>query len=142
MIVNKRLLLGLVGLLLLGGIAGAILVGQRPDIPITWTKERLAAKLAEIGYKTQWIGSQEDEPSAQGLYVARETDSRSWQEIARRPRSRPEELWRGLVLIQRVLDPKAPPYLLPSSPNERRVDGLLFFGDSEELDRIVAHLQR
>jgi hypothetical protein len=137
-IARKHLLFGF---LLIGGIAVAILVSQRPETRTAWTKESLAARLAEIGYKTAWVGPQEDEPFAQGLYVARQTDSRSWQEIARRPRTRPEELWYGLVLIQRVLDPKAPSHLLPSSQNERRMDDLMFFGDSEELDHIFAHLQ-
>jgi hypothetical protein len=124
------------------GIATVILVCQGKDTRFIWTKESLRQRLAEIGYKSVWIGLDQPNVCAQGLYVARQTDPRSWEEVvSRRPRARPEELWCGLVLIQRNLDPAAATYLLPISRNERLVGELHLFGDAEDLDRIAAHLQ-
>jgi hypothetical protein len=125
------------------GVGTALLMWEHRNSGRTWTSETLALKLAEIGYKSAWVGPEQYDSYAQGLYVARQSDQRSWDEIAaRRPRVSPERLWRGLVLILRdTLDPAPAGYSERMSPGEMRIGELLFFGDSGELDRIAAHLQ-
>jgi hypothetical protein len=129
------------GFLVLSAIFTAALALGEDGTRFTLTKEGLTLKLAEIGYKTAWVTASEYDSSAQGLYLARPGDPRSWKEIASgRPAGKPQELWRGLVLVHRdFLDPAATPFWQRISPWEMRIGEFLFFGDSDELDRIAAH---
>jgi hypothetical protein len=100
----------------------------------TWDHQRLARELAPLGYRSAEIP--EHGRALGGFYLAREDDTRSWEEIAARPRVEAERRWRGLVVVKPAIrcgDPSPFRDTMQAGP-------FLFFGDPHELDRIASHL--
>src|SRR5437667_368143 len=74
--------------LFLGAALAIVLLRGEQQDPATWTKEELALKLAELDYRSEWVEpGRYDCSYTQGLYLARRSDPRTWEEIVfRRPR--------------------------------------------------------
>jgi len=128
-----------VGLAILGTIFRADFCESdmdRPELPIgEWTWDQVAQEMTNLGYKCQWVDTATyPESYAQGMYLARNDDPRSWEEIvSRRPKA--VKLWRGLVVICRNNFSA----LLEPLPEQICVGRFQFFGDPVEIDRIASH---
>jgi hypothetical protein len=129
-------------LLVLAGVASiavAFLASHgRVDVPDKyWTNERMAEEMAKLGYKSEWVDADGYPGSwTQGLYLAREEDARSWEDIVgARTRKDPETLWRGIVVVSRV----SRYFLLDRRPESLYVGAFWFYGDPAEISRIARH---
>jgi hypothetical protein len=102
-----------------------------------WNLQRMSDEMAKLGYKSEFVDSRQF-PLArtQGLYLARESDSRTWNDIAaNRPKSRRAQNWDGLVVVSR--DTQGCFHYC--TPEERKIGAFIFFGDPQEIDRIARH---
>jgi hypothetical protein len=103
-----------------------------------WTVQRLADEMAKLGYKSQFVDARSF-PSAyiHGLFLARATDTRSWEEITARRRTANALTWDGVVVVTR----NPPEYVYDPAPEERRIGVFDFYGDPEEIERIARHFR-
>jgi hypothetical protein len=128
-------------LIALGCVVLAAFAGRhRPDIPgESWTRERMSLEMDKLGFRSLWVNVQTHPNSwTQGLYLARQNDPRAWEEIVSfRARRDAEELWRGLVVINRESLSSLP----DSRPDEMRIGPFTFFGDPEEIARIATQFR-
>jgi hypothetical protein len=96
-------------------------------------------EMASLGFKCQWVDSNRFPSSfSTGLYLARDDDPRTWDEIAyRRPKVLPDKYWRGLVVVSR--DPQG--FMSYPAPEEYRRGPFVFYGDPREIERIARHFE-
>jgi len=111
---------------------------DRPELSKEeWTWDRVAEEMTKLGYKSQWVDSVTyPESYTQGMYLARNDDPRSWEEIVSR-RMKAEKLWRGLVVICHNYYSA----LLEPLPEQICIGRFQFFGDPVEIDRIASHFR-
>jgi len=127
--------------LALGGVLAFAVGVSPPDAPatrpdITWTMERLAEEMAALGYKTEWVDTKTYPDSwTQGLFLARQDDKRTWEEIVGNRTKTNIKQWEGLIVVCRANRLQVV---------ERQAESLFlgtfwFFGDPDEITRIAEH---
>jgi hypothetical protein len=130
-------------LLLVSALAAALVWCHRlspPEIPDEqWTMTQMAQEMEKIGYQCEFVNNDRyPRAHVQGLFLARQDDARTWDEIVSgRARLQPNLKWNGLVSITRDFGSMVG----EGRPEQLSIGPFCLYGDPEEIARIVAHFR-
>jgi hypothetical protein len=111
-----------------------------PEIPDDhWTLTRLAEEMTKLGYQCELVDNERYPASCvQGLFLARQDDTRNWDEIVSgRARLQPNLKWSGLVSVTKDFCSMVG----EARPEQVTIGPFCLYGDPEEIARITSHFR-